>query len=106
MRVMNRSNRRIFMLQAAASGAAALAALPVQAADPILQESDPAAMALGYRTDTTKVDKSKHPAHEASQDCGGCQLYEPVPGSTEPFGNCPLFEHKRVAVKGWCSSWN
>jgi hypothetical protein len=102
---MNRSNRRIFMIQAAASGTLVLAGRGAQAATPILSESDPAAVKLGYTPDTSKVDVKQFPKHEASQDCGGCQLFESIPDGNEPYGNCPLFEGRRVAVKGWCSSW-
>jgi hypothetical protein len=102
---MNRSNRRVFIMQAAASGTLVLAGRGAQAATPILSESDPAAIAQGYKAEGSKVDRVKFPKYEPTQDCGGCQLFESIPDSNEPYGNCPLFEGRRVAVKGWCSSW-
>lgn len=100
-----RPARRVFMMQAAAAASAAFAVHGARAAKPVLSESDPLAVQLGYRADTTKVDKKQFPTHEPSQECGGCQLYDPEPGSTEPFGNCGLIDGKLVAVKGWCRSW-
>ncbi len=41
-----------------------------------VEESDPQAASLGYRNDTTKVDKAKFPKHDASQKCSGCQLFQ------------------------------
>ncbi len=102
---MNNTPRRIFLLQAIA-GASALAAATVhaQAAKPMLAETDPQAVALGYKADTTKVDGKKYPNHAASQNCGNCQLFQ---GSAkDSAGACPLFAGKQVAAAGWCSAWN
>ena len=102
---MSKSNRRVFLLQAGACGTAVFAPLQARAADAILSESDPAAIAQGYKADGSKVDRAKYPKYEPAQDCGGCQLFESIPGGTEPYGHCQLFEGRRVAVKGWCNSW-
>lgn len=100
---MSHSNRRIFILQAAVTGTAALAALQARAADPALLETDPQAVALGYKPDSAQVDAKKYPKHEATQHCASCQLF--AGKATDQQGPCPLFAGKQVAAKGWCSAW-
>jgi hypothetical protein len=93
------------MFQVAAGGIALAASrAEAQATGAKLEESDPQAMALGYKQDTTKVDAKKYPAHAASQDCANCQLFQGKP--KDPAGPCPLFAGKQVAAAGWCSAWN
>ena len=102
---MTMHSRRTFMLHAAATGA--LLGAPraqAQAAGAKLKESDPQAIALGYKQDTTKVDAKKYPAHVASQECTNCQLFQGKP--KDAAGPCPLFAGKQVAAGGWCSAWN
>jgi hypothetical protein len=98
---MSQTNRRIFMLSlVAGSSALAASAARAQAA---LPESDAQAVALGYKVDTTKVDKKKYPKHEDSQTCANCQLYQGKPA--DAAGGCPLFPGKTVTKNGWCSAW-
>ena len=101
---MNRSNRRIFMLQVVVAGSA-LGTMRAygQAAGPMLDENDPQAIALGYKQDTTKVDAKKYSKHDGAQDCAGCQLFQGKP--KDATGGCPLFAGKQVSAKGWCSAW-
>jgi len=102
---MNNS-RRIFMIQAIATTAAMTGILaPYSAlAASMLSESDRDAMALGYKTDSSKVDKEKYPRHEASQHCGNCSWYQGR--SSEASASCALYARdKYVSVNGWCSSW-
>ena len=100
---MTTSPRRIFMLQVAA-GASSLAAVHAFAqAAPMLAETDPQAVALGYKADTTKVDAKKFPKHAATQTCANCALYTGKPN--DAAGGCPLFAGKQVAANGWCSAW-
>ena len=98
-------NRRTFVLQIVASGVALGASRShAQAGGPKLEESDPQAVALGYRQDTKKVDDKKYPNHSPAQDCANCQLYQ---GKVkEASGPCALFPGKQVAAPGWCSAWN
>ncbi len=101
---MSISNRRAFMLQiVAASSALAATQVRSQAAGPKLEESDPQAVALGYKDDSTKVDGKKFAKHDASQTCANCQLFQGK--ATDAAGACPLFAGKQVAGKGWCSAW-
>lgn len=98
---MTTSNRRDFIIHLVA-GSSVMAATTVHA-QAVLSEADPQAAALGYKADTTKVDKKKYPKHEDSQICGNCQLYQGKPADTT--GPCPLFPGKVVAKNGWCSAW-
>ncbi|WP_066736183.1 high-potential iron-sulfur protein [Cupriavidus sp. D384] len=81
---------------------AALGSRQARAAS-MLGEQDPAAVKLGYKADTAKVDAQKFPAHKPSQTCANCQLYQGDKGSAS--GGCVLFGDKEVAAKGWCSAW-
>lgn len=101
---MNHSNRRAFMLQVVATGSVlAVGQAHAQASGPKLEETDPLAIALGYKHDTTKVDAAKYPKHTAQQDCAGCQLFQGKP--KDASGGCPLFPGKQVMATGWCSAW-
>jgi hypothetical protein len=99
------TTRRIFLLQIAATGTAALAATPVTPAGPagMVSEKDATAAALGYVADTTKADQKKFPAHAAAQKCSTCALYQGK--ASDAAGPCPIFAGKQVAASGWCSSW-
>lgn len=100
-----KSNRRTFVIQSIA-GAGLLAStrlVQAQAAAPLVVETDPQAVALGYKSDTTKVDKAKYPKHANEQNCANCALYQGKP--TDAAGGCPLFAGKQVGAKAWCSAW-
>jgi len=100
---MSLTNRRTFMMQVAV-GSTALAASNVMAQAPaFVAETDANAVALGYKADTTKVDKAKYPAHKPTANCANCALYQGKPG--DAGGNCPLFAGKQVHAKGWCSAY-
>lgn len=98
----NPSRRTFVMCVVAGSAAFATSQVAAQAAATVA-ENDPQATALGYKADTTKVDKAKFPKHEASQMCQGCQLYQGKAG--DAAGPCPLFAGKQVSSKGWCSAF-
>ena len=98
------SNRRIFVIQTVAgAGALAVAHLARAQTPAMLMETDPQAMALGYKADATKVDKAKFPKYVAGEHCANCALYQGK--ATDPAAGCPLFAGKHVAGKGWCSAW-
>lgn len=97
-------SRRIFILQAAAGTSALALASTVQAQAPALvAETDPTAVALGYKADATKVDKVKFPKYAAPQACSNCALYQGK--ATDKAAACPLFAGKQVAGAGWCSAY-
>ncbi|MBX3634501.1 MAG: high-potential iron-sulfur protein [Rubrivivax sp.] len=82
-------------------------AAPPPAADsaalPLVAESDPQAVALGYAADATRVDATKQPRYAAGQNCANCALYQGAAGADA--GLCPLFAGRRVAAAGWCSAY-
>ena len=99
-------NRRTFVIHSLV-GSAALAVVTAGRAQapstaPKVAESDPQAVALGYKDDATKVDKAKFPKYAAGQKCSNCQLYQ---GPETGLGNCPLFAGKSVPGPAWCSAW-
>ena len=69
----------------------------------VLPESDPAAIALGYKADASKVDPKKWPTYANGRVCAGCQLYAGKP--TDPMAPCGAFGGKQVSAKGWCAAW-
>lgn len=99
---MTQQTRRVFMLQVVA-GSSALAAGAAIAQPARVDEKDPQAANLGYKHDTTKVDKAKFPKHTNEQKCSNCQLFQGK--AADAWGGCPLFGAKQVAGPGWCSAW-
>lgn len=97
-----RPSRRVFMMHTLA-GVGAVALSSRARAQAMLAETDAQAVGLGYKADSTKVDKAKYPKHAATQLCSNCALYAGKP--TDAAGGCPLFPGKQVAGKGWCSAW-
>lgn len=69
----------------------------------MVAESDPQAIALGYKADASNVDKTKQPKYGAGQICGNCALFQGAVGAAA--GGCPLFAGKQVAAQGWCSAY-
>jgi hypothetical protein len=100
---MNHTTRRTFIIHAVAGTSALGASLAMAQAGPKLEETDPQAVALGYKSDATKVDMKKYPKHVATDNCAGCQLFQGK--AKEATGGCPLFGGKQVAATGWCSAW-
>jgi hypothetical protein len=98
---MNMTGRRSFVLRAAAVGC--LLAVVQTDARADVDEHDPLALALGYKEDTGKVDAAKYPNHTPSQQCSNCKQFQGQ--VTDASGGCTLFGGKKVAGKGWCSSW-
>jgi hypothetical protein len=96
------SNRREFIVQLSL-GTGALVAGQAMAQGAPLAETDPQAVALGYKADTTKVDAKKFPKHAATQNCANCALFQGKAG--DKAGGCPLFAGKSVTATGWCSAW-
>lgn len=72
-----------------------------------LEESDPIAVALGYRGDATLVDVAKFPKRAgplgATQFCHNCTLF--VGKAGDDWAGCSIFAGKKVAANGWCNSW-
>jgi len=84
------------VLKITAAWAAAAALIP-------LDSSDPAAKALGYTNDSSKVEAASNPTFKPDQACANCAQFQGKPGET--LGGCNLFPGKSVAAKGWCRVW-
>lgn len=67
---------------------------------PELKVDDPAAKALGYVLDSTKVDGKANPMHKLTQLCSNCLQW--AEKSSMPLGRCNLFPGKLVRADGWC----
>jgi hypothetical protein len=103
MKARSETRERRRFLGLAGIAAAGFAVPHLATAQARLEESDAQAQALGYRHDTTKVDKAKFPKHTADQNCTNCQLFQAKAG--DAWGGCPIFGAKQVNAKGWCSAW-
>jgi len=100
-------NRRTFLQHAVAAlpVGAVLMHQEVRAQDlPKLTEDDPAAAALLYVNDASKVDTSNPLAarFEPSQNCANCAQ---VQGEEAEWRPCGIFPGKLVNNNGWCSVW-
>jgi hypothetical protein len=96
------SNRREFIVQFCV-GTSALLANQAFAQGAMLTDSDPQAVALGYKSDGTKTDKTKFPKYTAAQHCSTCALFQGKAG--DKAGPCPLYAGKQVSANGWCSAY-
>ncbi|MFO1425488.1 MAG: high-potential iron-sulfur protein [Steroidobacteraceae bacterium] len=67
---------------------------------PELKADEPAAKALGYNADSTKVDEKANPMHKAGQQCSNCLQW--AEKTAVPLGKCNLFPGKLVKSGGWC----
>jgi len=102
---MSNATRRTFMLSVVATGSALAASRVFADAAPgnKVAETDPQAVALGYKEDAAKVDVKKYPKHAATDGCKSCQLFQGKAG--DAYGACPLYAGKVVSANGWCSAW-
>jgi hypothetical protein len=98
------TRRRFIRIVPAAALALALAAARTASAQVAkLEETDPQAVALGYRHDAAKVDAKKFTTYAAGHNCANCQLFQGKPG--EALGPCGAVGGKLVNAKGWCVAW-
>jgi hypothetical protein len=95
-------SRRNFVICGIGAGAT-LWLTQARADAPHLSVSDPAAKAVAYTEDASKVDKAKATNYVAGQTCANCSLFQGK--STDAWGGCTLFDGKVVAGRGWCSSY-
>lgn len=88
----------------AAEASAALASPATTAANlPLVDESSPIAVSLGYVAVSSRADAAKYKTHTASQACANCALYAGKEGAAQ--GPCPLFAGSHVKATGWCSAY-
>lgn len=95
------TSRRTFI--AIAPACAGMLVARVAHAQAAVDEKDPQASALGFVSDTSRVDAKKYPKHTNEQVCSNCQLY--TAGAGAATGPCSIFAGKTVPAKGWCSAW-
>lgn len=91
------------MILAASVASTTVLSTESRADAPVLAENDPTALALGYKVDAAKVDKTKFPRFQTGQTCANCQLYQGKPGSDK--SPCPTYGGKLVYAKGWCNAY-
>ena len=101
------NSRRDFLNSGIALWAASLLPSVSVAAGPAeLKESDPIAIALGYKKEATAVDIAKYPKRAgdagATQFCSNCALYS---AGANGLGGCTAIPGKQVAGAGWCNAW-
>lgn len=101
---MKTSRRQFLMLGAGFGSSLVLSDVAFAGTANTLSESDPAAQAVGYQEDASKVDKAKFPSYAAGQTCASCSLFQGK--ATDAYGGCTLFGTKQVAARGWCSSYS
>ncbi len=101
---MTSMTRRIVVFRTLASACAVLVSpIAARAAPARVEESDETAQALGYKHDTTKVDKARYPKHTAEQRCSNCSFWQG--SASDEWGGCAMFGRKQIAAGGWCNAW-
>jgi High potential iron-sulfur protein len=90
--------------QAPAKPAAPAAKPAAAGALPMLNPTEPAAKALGYVEDATKVDAKANPTFKAGQNCSNCLQWADK-NRKAPASKCNLFPGKMVKSGGWCKVW-
>jgi hypothetical protein len=89
------SRRQMLFLALFAGGA--LADTPPPAA-PKVNEKDSMAVALGYVSDATRVDKKAYPMYQPGSTCSNCSWYH--------GDSCSFFPSKSVEPTAWCRMWH
>jgi hypothetical protein len=97
-------SRRNFVLHILPAATVALATSRIATAEAAkLAETDPAALALGYKHDAGKVDSKKYPNYAAGHNCANCQLFQGK--ASDAWAACGAMGGKLVNGKGWCLAW-
>jgi len=78
-------------------------AAPATAAPATLDVKDPAAIAVGYVEDASKVDTKKYSNYTTGSNCANCLLLQGAAGAA--YRPCEFFHGKLVASAGWCTAW-
>jgi len=100
---MKFSRRRFIAVTTALASSLTLGRRAAAADAGVVQESDANAQALGYKTDTSRVDHAKFPKFQAGQTCANCQYFQGKTGAAT--GPCAIFGGKQVSAKGWCNTY-
>ena len=68
-----------------------------------LDPKDPTAQALGFVTDSTKVDAAANATFKPTQKCSNCAQYQGK--AADATAGCNIFAGKSVPAGGWCKVW-
>jgi hypothetical protein len=98
------TTRRQFIVQVGLGSAALVTSgYPHAANGPLVAETDPQAVALGYKNVAAKADKVKFPKYANGQLCSNCAIYLGKAG--DPQGPCQLYVDKQVLAGAWCTAY-
>ena len=100
---MKPTQRRVFLMKVVAGSAALAGAGHAAASVKKVEENESKAVSLGYRHDSTKVDKAKFPKHSPNEKCSNCMAWLGKP--SDAWAECDLMADRMVAAGGWCSSY-
>ena len=96
-------SRRQFILQTIPAALSLGIVVKANAQATHIDENAPAATALGYKHDASKIDSKKYPAYAAGKNCGNCTLFQGKAGDS--WASCAALGGKQVNAKGWCLAW-
>ena len=98
------TQRRTFILTLVPATLAVGASLRANAQAAKIEESDPAAKAVKYVHDASKLDPAKDKPYVKGNICAGCALY--AGKAADAWAPCAIVANKQVNGKGWCTAWN
>jgi hypothetical protein len=97
------TQRRTFILQLVPATMALGTALRANAQAAKIDENDPAAKAVKYVHDASKLDEAKNAPFKKGSHCATCALYAGKP--TDAWAPCAIVANKQVNGKGWCTAY-
>lgn len=97
------STRRSFLF-AGVGAVCALAFVRQAVAGEHADEADSIAKSLGYRVDSSKVERARFPAFRPGDDCSNCAFYKGK--ISDGWAPCSILGNKDVAARGWCSAYS
>src|SRR3546814_16923275 len=88
-----KSSRRTFLVSSIGLASSLALSRPVFADTAKVDESDPTAVAMGYKRDATQIDKAKQTRYVPGEECSNCQLFQGKPG--DAWGPGPISPGKK-----------
>jgi len=82
---------------------AATTVTPAAPVGPLVSETEPQAVAVGYVADARRANLARFPRFHRGQHCAACQQYQGLPSA--PTAPCTVFAGRQVQASGWCSSF-
>jgi hypothetical protein len=99
-----KATRRSFLITSIGAVSALALSREALADAPMLSETDPTAVALGYKSDATKVDKAKVSEIRGGPGLRGLHAVSGQEGLR--VGPVRCVPGKQVSAKGWCSAFS